>query len=245
MFRESQGPFSIGFVEGMQVAASSTGLRGLANAHELLGGIAMTKLRIVESAFSLTAIALMIGLVVGQAVAQDVDAKGDKELTQLTQKIDKSAADRDRGRVTSKIVDEWKGTKFKFDPNSTPRELTAQDVQDLRGKKLGYGESSILLALTAKQSNSATAKSVSEILAMRQAGEGWGKLARDLGYKNLGSVVKSVKATEKDVTKVAMERNDKPDKSGKTDKPDKPEKPERLEKPEKPEKPEKAEKPGR
>ena len=100
----------------------------------------MTKLSIVGSAFSLTAIALMIGLVAGQAVAQDVDAKGDKELTQLTQKIDKSAADRDGGRVTSKIVDEWNGTKFKFDPNSAPRELTAQDVQDLRAKKLGYGE---------------------------------------------------------------------------------------------------------
>ena len=194
----------------------------------------MTKLRIVGSALSLS-IALMIGLVAGQAAAQDVDAKGDKELTQLTQKIDKSAAERDGGRVTSKIVDEWKGTNFKFDPNSTPRELTTQDVRDLRAKKLGYGEISILLALTAKQPNSA--KSVSEILAMRRPGEGWGKLARDLGYKNLGSVVKSVKATEKDVTKVAMERSDKPEKTGKVDKPEKPEKPERLEKPEKPEKP--------
>jgi hypothetical protein len=197
----------------------------------------MSKLSIVASALSLTSIALMIGLVAGQAAAQDVDAKGDKELTQLTQKIDKSAAERDGGRVTSKIVDEWKGTKFRFDANanSVPRELTAQDVRDLRAKKLGYGEISILLALTAKQPNSA--KSVSEILAMRKPGEGWGKLARDLGYKNLGSVVKSVKATEKDVTKVAMERSEKPDKSSKMDKPDKPEKPERLEKPEKPEKP--------
>jgi len=205
----------------------------------------MTTLKIVGSAVSLTSIALMIGLVAGQVAAQDVDAKGDKELTQLTQKIDKSAADRDGGRVTSKIVDEWKGTKFKFDPNSAPRELTTQDVQDLRAKKLGYGEISILLALTAKQPNSATAKSVSEILAMRQSGEGWGKLARDLGYKNLGSVVKSVKATDKDVTKVAMERSDKPDKSGKIERPDKPEKPDKLEKPERPEKPEKAEKPAR
>src|SRR5207249_5415046 len=195
--------------------------------------------------FSLLLVLPMIVLVAGQGAAKNVDAKGDKELTQLTQKNDESAADRDGGRVTAKIVDEWKGTKFKFDPNSAPRELTAQDVHDLRGKKLGYGEISILLALTAKQSNSATAKSVSEILAMRQSDEGWGKLARDLGYKNLGSVVKSVKATEKDVTKVAMERNDKPDKSGKMDKPDKPEKPERLEKPDKPERPERAEKPGR
>jgi hypothetical protein len=197
----------------------------------------MTKRSIVGTALSLTSFALMIGLVAGPAAAQDVDAKGDKELTQLTQKIDKSAADRDGGRVTSKIVDEWKGTKFKFDANSAPRELTAQDVRDLRAKKLGYGEISILLALTAKQPNAATAKSLNEILAMRQSGEGgsgWGKLARDLGYKNLGSVVKSVKATEKDVTKVAMDRSEKPDKSGKMDKPEKPERPEKPEKPEKP-----------
>ena len=190
----------------------------------------MTKRSIVGSALSLASIALMIGLVAGPAAAQDVDAKGDKELTQLTQKIDKSAADRDGSRVTSKIVDEWKGTKFKFDANSAPRELTAQDVRDLRAKKLGYGEISILLALTAKQPNAATAKSLNEILAMRQSGEGgsgWGKLARDLGYKSLGSVVKSVKATEKDVTKVAMERSEKPDKSGKMDKPEKPERPEK------------------
>src|SRR2546427_5270945 len=206
---------------------------------------AMTTLKIVGSAFSLTSIALMIGLVAGQAAAQDVDGKGAKELTRLTRKTDKRAVDRDGGRVTAKIVDEWKGTKFKFDPNSTPRELTAQDVHDLRAKKLGYGEISILLALTAKQPNSATAKSVSEILAMRQSGEGWGKLARELGYKNLGSVVKSVKATDKDVTKVAMERSDKPDKSGKMDRPEKPEKLDKPEKPERPEKPEKAEKPGR
>ena len=203
----------------------------------------MTIIRMVR--FSLLLVLPMIVLVAGSAAAQTVDTKGDKELTQLTQKIDKSAADRDGGRVTSKIVDEWKGTQFKFDPNSAPRELTAQDVQDLRAKKLGFGEISTLLALTAKQPNSATAKSVNEILAMRQAGEGWGKLARDLGYKNLGSVVKSVKATDKDVTKVAMERSDKPDKSGKMDKPDRLEKPDKPEKPDRPEKPEKAEKPGR
>jgi len=205
----------------------------------------MTKIRIVRSSLLLALVLPMIALVAGSAAAQTVDTKGDKELTQLTQKIDKSAADRDGGRVTSKIVDEWKGTQFKFDPNSAPRELTAQDVQDLRAKKLGFGEISTLLALTAKQPNSATAKSVNEILAMRQAGEGWGKLARDLGYKNLGSVVKSVKATDKDVTKVAMERSDKPDKSGKMDKPDRLEKPDKPEKPDRPEKPEKAEKPGR
>src|SRR5438093_2996845 len=163
---------ALGLVRAWELQGLGQGFRGLRAHGRLPGGNAMTTLKIVGAAFSLTSIALIIGLVAGQAAAQDVDSKGDKELTQRTQKIDKSAADRDGGRVTAKIVDEWKGTKFKFDPNSAPRELTAQDVQDLRAKKLGYGEISILLALTAKQSNSATAKSVSEILAMRQAGEG-------------------------------------------------------------------------
>ena len=157
---------------------------------------------------SLGSIVLMLALIVSQAAAQDVDAKGDKEL----------GTDSDAGRVTSRIVDEWKGTTFKFDANSTPSALTAQDVQNLRAKRLGYGEISILLALTAKQPDSATAKSLNDILAMRQAGEGWGKLARDLGYKSLGSVIKSVKATEKSVTRVAMERGERAEKKEKMEK---------------------------
>src|SRR6266849_5970756 len=54
-------------------------------------------------------------LLAGPAGAQDVDAKGEKELTTVGQKIDKTAAGADGGRVTSRIVDEWKGTKFQFD----------------------------------------------------------------------------------------------------------------------------------
>jgi len=147
--------------------------------------------------------------------------------------------------VTTRIVDEWKGTQFKFDATSAPRALTAQDVQDLRAKRLGFGEISILLALTAKQP-STNPKTVDQILAMRQGVEGWGKIARDLGYKNLGSGVSSVKATDKGVTRVANERGpspdkvagvDKPDKPDKLSKPDKPERIERVERPEKPERP--------
>ncbi len=186
---------------------------------------------------ALGSIVLMLALIVGQAAAQDVDAKGDKELGRLTQRIDRTAADSDAGRVTARIVDEWKGTTFKFDATGAPRALTVQDVQSLRAKRLGFGEISILLALTAKQPDSATAKSLSDILAMRQAGEGWGKLARDLGYKNLGSVIKSVKATEKSVTRVAIERTEKAEKKEKMEKMDKPEKPARPEKPERPERP--------
>lgn len=198
----------------------------------------MTQRRLSRSALPMVGAALLLALVVGVATAQDADTKGEKELVRLTQKIDKTSSDGDAGRVTSKIVSEWNGTKFTFDAGTPPRALTAQDVQDLRARKLGFGEISILLALTAKQPDASTAKSLNEILAMRQAGEGWGKLARDLGYKNLGSVVKSVKATDKGVSQVAMQRPEKHDgKAEKPEKPGRPDKPERLEKPEKPEKP--------
>ncbi len=191
----------------------------------------MTKLNIFRPVLSVVSSVLLTALIVAPVAAQDVDAKGDKELTRLAKGIDKSAADRDAGRVTSRIVDEWKGTTFKFDAGGAPRALTAQDVQNLRAKGLGYGEISILLALTAKQPNAATAKSLDQILAMRQAHEGWGKIAKDLGYKSLGAVVSSVKASEKALGRVAMERSEKP---GTREKMEKPEKMEKMERPEKP-----------
>jgi len=183
-------------------------------------------------------------LLAGAAGAQTVDTKGETELTTVGQKIDKTAASADSGRVTDRLVDEWKGTKFQFEPGSQPRALTAQDVQDLRAKGLGFGEISTLLALTAKQT-SAHPKSLAEILAMRQGHEGWGKIARDLGFKNLGSVISKVKATDKGITHVASDRSPQMDKVSATDKPEKPskvDKPERIERVERPERPER---PGR
>ena len=204
----------------------------------------MRKIRIALQALPLVLTAILIA---GPAAGQEVDAKGEKELTAVGQKIDKTGAAADSGRVTTRIVDEWKGTKFRFDATGAPRELTAQDVQDLRAKRLGFGEISILLALTAKQTGS-TPKSVNEILAMRQKGEGWGKLARDLGYRSLGSVIASVKATDKGLAKVGTERAQQPEKAAGVDKP---EKPDQLSKPDKPdriqrvERPERPERPGR
>jgi len=188
-------------------------------------------------------------VIAGQAFAAQIDSASEKDLTALGQKVDKSSASADSGHVADAVVDEWKGTQFKFDASSAPREITAQDVSDLRAKKLGFGEISILLALTAKQSDPATAKSLGEILAMRQAGEGWGKLARDLGYSSLGSVNQSVRATDARVEKVGG----KPEQIGaveKTEKLDKPERPEKVEKFDKPERihverPERIERPGR
>ena len=192
----------------------------------------------------LATLALSALLIATPASAQQIDAKSEKELTVAGQKIDKVSASANSAHVSSKIVDQWTGTHFIFD-NGTARALTAKDVQDYRAKKLGYGEISILLALAAKQEGT-SAKSVNEILAMRQTEKmGWGKIAKDLGYKSLGSVKQSVSATEAAVEKVAA--SGKAEKVSTVDKSEKPDKAEKFEKPERVrvEKPERPEKPGR
>jgi hypothetical protein len=202
--------------------------------------------RVRKSPIRLAALALATLLIATPAAAQQVDVAGEKELTAHGQKIDKASASADSKHVTDKIVDQWKGTQFKFDAaDTTSRQLTAADVQNLRQRKLGYGEISILLALAAKQDGTSP-KSVNEILAMRQTDKmGWGNVAKALGYKSLGSVNKSVKATE-----AGVERVSQIDKTEKASKPEKVEKIEKIEKVEKPErvrveKPERVEKPGR
>jgi len=204
--------------------------------------------RVSKSPIRLVTLALATLLIATPAAAQQVDTKGEKELTAHGQKIDKASTSADSGHVTGKIVDQWKGTQFTFEKGGTSRELTAKDVQDYRAKGLGYGEISILLALASKQDGTSP-KSVNEILAMRQTDKmGWGNIAKTLGYKSLGSVNKSVKATEAGGEKVAG--SGKAEKVSGVDKPEKADKPEKTEKFDKPErvrveKPERVEKPGR
>jgi len=191
---------------------------------------------------------LAVVMIAGRAGAEPVDTKGDKDLSALGRRVDKTSASADSGHVIDAIVDQWKGTQFMFDAGGAPRALSAQDVENLRDKKLGFGEISILLALTAKQPNPATAKSLNEILAMRKAGEGWGELARDLGFRSLGSVHQIVRETDERVDKVAA--GAKPDRIGSAEKTERFEKPEKVEKFERPERieverPERIEKPGR
>jgi len=192
-------------------------------------------------------LALATLLIATPSVAQQVDTKGEKDLTETGQKIDKASASADSKQLTGKLVEQWTGTPFKVDAaDTTSRPLKAEDVQNLRQQKLGYGEISILLALAAKPEGT-SAKSVNEILAMRQTDKmGWGNIAKVLGYKSLGSVHQSVKATEAGIEKVSgkAEKVGPVDKAGKPDKPDKVEK---IDKPERirVEKPERVEKPGR
>ena len=97
------------------------------------------------------------------------------------------------------------------------------------------------------------------VLAERAAGEGWGEIAKNMGFK-LGEVMRSPKAVGKaaahsngKVAKVelaasrshAHDRAGKPDSVGKVNRPDRPDRPDRPTKPERPERPDRPDHAGR
>ena len=55
---------------------------------------------------------------------------------------------------------------------------------------LDFHEISILLAIEARQPDPTSAKSASEILTMRRAGDGWEEIARALGCTDVDEIVK-------------------------------------------------------
>ncbi len=139
---------------------------------------------------------IALALTVMAGPAWGLDAENERQLIAAGQRVDQSAAGTNQGRVTARIVEQWKGTTFTFANGGKPHELTAQDVEEYRGKGLGYGNVSILLALAAKQ-HGRRLRSVNDILAMRQARHmGWGSIAEALGYTNLGEVQSNVTKTE-------------------------------------------------
>src|SRR4029453_1614507 len=177
--------------------------------------------RVSRSPIRLATLAFATLLIATPAAAQQVDVTGEKELTAHGQKIDEASASGDSKHVTDKIVDQWKGTQFKFAPaDTTSRQLTSADVQNLRQRKLGYGEISILLALAAKQDGTSP-KPVNEILAMRQTDKlGWANTAKARGYQSLGAVTQGLKATVGGAKKVSQ--TTKPEKATRPEKADKP-----------------------
>ena len=74
-------------------------------------------------------------LVASPAAGQDVDTKGENELREQAQKVDKAASRADAKHVTAKIVDEFKGKTFDFGDGKGARALTAMDVQRLKGSR--------------------------------------------------------------------------------------------------------------
>lgn len=190
--------------------------------------------------------ALIGALLTGAAWAQETkslstdDQKRTVELQERAQRIDAAAAKTStpegQQRVTDAIAKE-----FKVSDNTV---TTLHDQ-----KKLGFGEVTITLALAqelSKRDKISMSAATDQILARREAGAGWGKIANDLGFK-LGRVVADVHRTEKKVTAVerAERKQDRTGKGDKDDRLDKADRSDKMDRADKPEKPERAERPGR
>ena len=113
-------------------------------------------------------------------------------------------------------------------------------VEDLR-KKTGWGGVTIQLAMAQHLSQSDPVKypslpdALTKIEALRAEKMGWGKIAKDLGFK-LGPVVSAAEQTRHEMVRDL--RAERPQKIDKADKPEKVDKPERAERPERPQRPE-------
>lgn len=174
-------------------------------------------------------VGLLMVAALGLAVAAPTAAqeqKDDPALTKEAKRIDASASRADATRVSRRIAEEFATVKVKSSATDPGRPLTVQDVQNLRSKGLGYGEITILLALYSHQSGT-TFQSIDEILAMKQSGQGWGQIAKGMGYESLGAVMRDVK-------RVARADLAKPARADRTEQWEKPEKSERPARPERP-----------
>src|SRR5207244_6749320 len=84
---------------------------------------------------------------------------------------------------------------------------------NLRNRRIGFGEATVALAFSQelmKQDKSLTQqRALDQVLAKRAGGEGWGRIAQDLGLK-LGRVRAEVERAEKKVAR--LDRRDKVDK---------------------------------
>ena len=114
-------------------------------------------------------------------------------------------------------------------------------VDELRARKMGYGEASITLALSQQlmKTGLTQQQAIDKVVGMRKSGMGWGVVARDLGLK-LGRVISDVKRADAQLVKLDAVNPAKTEKVEKVAKAEKPHKPEKMERPTKPEKADKA-----
>lgn len=145
---------------------------------------------------------MLVALVLGAAAPTAAqEKKDDPGLTKEAQQIDASATRADAARVSRRIAEEFANVQVKSSASDPGRPLTVGDVQNLRSKGLGYGEITILLSLYAHQSGTEF-KSIDQILALRQSGQGWGQVAKTMGFKSLGAVRRDLKRTDHAVAAV-------------------------------------------
>jgi len=80
--------------------------------------------------------------------------------------------------------------------------VTETQVQQMRDKKLGYGEIAIVLSLCQKMPGGATDANIQQIMTMRQGPPtmGWGEIANKLGTK-LGPAVSQVRNVNRETNR--------------------------------------------
>lgn len=103
-------------------------------------------------------------------------------------------------------------------PETIARQFNVPEkvVNDLRAKRMSYGEVTIALALSQQLMKRDKAlgqqQALDRVMAMRKPGQGWGVVARDLGLK-LDDVVGDVKRTDKQLSKFDTVRAAKADRT--------------------------------
>ncbi len=171
--------------------------------------------------------AVLGGLFLIMAMAVPVWARADADETQLEtvkKEIDQSttsSAQKEKVQTLSK--------QFNVDPGV---------VENLRANKQGWGETTIELAMAQRlmQSDAKTyptmADALNKIVSLRDQKMGWGKIAKDLGFK-LGPVVSAAMHTRNELRKESrMEKSQAAQKGENAGKPDKPTKAEKIGRPE-------------
>lgn len=97
-------------------------------------------------------------------------------------------------------------------------------VNDLRARKMGYGEVTITLALSQqlmkREKGLTQQQAIDRVVGPRKSGLGWGVVARDLGLK-LGDAISDVKKTDKQLAKLDTLKTAKADKVNKPEKAEK------------------------
>ena len=155
------------------------------------------------------------GLFLIMALGVPVWARANSDETQL----ETIKQEIDRGATSSASSDKVKSlsSQFNVDPSV---------VEQLRAKNQGWGETTIELAMaqrltqTDAQTYPTMTVALNKIETLRGQKMGWGKIAKDLGFK-LGPVVSTAMHTRNELRKESrVERSSgspKPEKAGKTE----------------------------
>ncbi len=138
--------------------------------------------------FHSCSLALAAALLVFMTAIPTAWADTDSDMKKLD--IETTALDKDAG--------EHGGSAIVLERLEKEFGVTSAEIDSLRDKKLGFGEIAIIFSLARKMPGGITDANISTILAMRQGPpkEGWGEVAKKLGFK-LGPTVSGVKKFER------------------------------------------------